>query len=198
MTALNDRFWAKVLFSQFIKHYRKMTPEQKVADIDASMDALEDLDDTGDSFGAKMVRWSMERVNQYPQAIENGKKGGRPRKNQETTADAPTREDGDVSATDSNISGTPEARQSQKRAGASSLSGGLHSVPVRTSGRKFRNKEEFMEWAIDKGLDASDASDCWEATVERGWKDADGNAVKNMEAFAMQWCKTSESKRRSA
>lgn len=178
MTALKDRFWAKVLFSQFIKHYRKMTPEQKVADIDASMDALEDLDDTGDSFGAKMVRWSMERVNQYPQASENGKKGGRPRKNS---------------------SEQDEALVNQPREGAGSLRGvSCHSAPSRTSGTKFDNKEEFIQWAIDKGLDASDANECWEATVERGWKDADGNDVKNMRAFAMQWCRTRAKNRRSA
>ena len=91
MTATKDRFWAKVLFKEFIRHYRKMTPEQKVADIDESMDALEELDDSGDSFGAKMVRWSMERVEQYPMARENGKKGGRPKKN--LSADGDTRED---------------------------------------------------------------------------------------------------------
>ena len=94
MTVFNDRFWAKVVFKEFIRHYRKLTPEQKVADIDASMDALEELDDSGSSFGSKMVRWSMERVDQYPMASENGKKGGRPRKNKEITAGAPTREDG--------------------------------------------------------------------------------------------------------
>ena len=81
MTALNDRFWAKVLFKEFIKHYRKLSNEERLADIEASMDALEDLDDSGTSFGSKMVKWSMERVNQYPQASENGKKGGRPKKN---------------------------------------------------------------------------------------------------------------------
>ena len=102
MTATKDRFWAKVLFKEFIRHYRKMTPEQKVADIDESMDALEELDDSGESFGAKMVRWSMERVEQYPMARANGKKGGRPRK--ETTGDAPHREAGDESATISNNS----------------------------------------------------------------------------------------------
>ena len=95
MTVFNDRFWAKVVFKEFIRHYRKLTPEQKVADIDASMDALEELDDSGSSFGSKMVRWSMERVDQYPMASENGKKGGRPRKDKEITAGAPTREDGE-------------------------------------------------------------------------------------------------------
>lgn len=84
MSAFNDRFWAKVLFKEFIKHFRKLSDEQKVSDINESMDALEDLDDTGSSFGAKMVRWSMQRADE-PSAVasrENGKKGGRPRKNE--------------------------------------------------------------------------------------------------------------------
>ena len=105
MAALNDRFWAKVLFKEFIRHYRKLTAEQIVADINASMDALEDLDDTGDSFGSKMVRWSMERAEE-PSAVasrENGKKGGRPRK---STADGDTREDSQDIATSGNGSAT--------------------------------------------------------------------------------------------
>lgn len=81
MSALNDRFWAKVLFSQFIKHFRKMNDTEIVADIKQSMDDLEDLNDEGDSFGAKMVKWSMERAEQpFAQAArENGRRGGRPR-----------------------------------------------------------------------------------------------------------------------
>lgn len=173
MTPHKDRFWAKVLFSQFIKHYRKMTPEQKVADIDASMDALEDLDDTGDSFGAKMVRWSMERVDQYPMASENGKKGGRPRKNPEENQ--------------------PEARQSQRTGDGSVRGSPRIESPVRSY--RFRNKEEFINWAADSGLDLVDAGECWDATVERGWKDADGKPVNNIKAFASQWCATREEKR---
>ena len=80
MTAPNDRFWAKVFFRDFIKHYRKMTPEQIVADVEKSMDDLENLEESGTSFGAKMIRASIGRAENYPQASENGKKGGRPRK----------------------------------------------------------------------------------------------------------------------
>lgn len=94
MTALNDRFWARVLFKEFIKHYRKLNDEQIVADVRQSMDDLEELVDDTTSFGSQMVRWSMERAERYPQASENGKKGGRPRKDKDNTAGAPTREDG--------------------------------------------------------------------------------------------------------
>ena len=178
MAALNDRFWAKVLFSQFIKHFRKMNDEQIVADIRQSMDDLEDLNEEGDSFGAKMVHWSMERADE-PFAVaarENGKKGGRPRKD--------SVEDG--------------ALVNQRRAGADSVRGTpSHRAPARPRA-PFRNKEDFMAWAIDDGLDPVDANECWEATEERGGKDADGNTVKNMKAFARQWCRTRKDNRRTA
>ena len=62
----------------------------------------------------------------------------------------------------------------------------------------FRNKEEFIQWAIDDGLDPVDANECWEATEERGGKDADGNTVKNMKAFARKWCRTRAKNRDTA
>lgn len=102
MTTRNDRFWAKVLFREYIKHFRKLSDEEIVRDVRQSMDDLEELVDDTDTFGAKMVRWSFGRADQYPMARENGKKGGRPRKNKEITEDAPAREDGDELTTPGN------------------------------------------------------------------------------------------------
>lgn len=92
-----------------------------------------------------------------------------------------------------------QARQSRQRTGGSSVRGmaKVAQPPVR-SRASFRNKEEFIQWAIDDGLDHVDAGECWEATEERGGKDADGNTVKNMKAFARQWCRTRANKRRTA
>ena len=79
---MNDRFWAKVLFKEYIRHYRKLDDAQIVADVRKSMDDLEDLVDDADSFGSKMVRWSTDRVDARPAEAsrENGRKGGRPKK----------------------------------------------------------------------------------------------------------------------
>lgn len=339
---MNDRFWAKVLFKEFIRHYRKLDDAQIVADVRKSMDDLEDLVDDADSFGSKMVRWSMERVDQYPQARENGKKGGRPKKSPQDapngnagvdmsdagngaasksptscdtftadgdiredsqarpdgsaitrnetrahdalgpsanqfTADAATREGEDErdhrgntgtleSSTSANIYGDAATREGadasttvsrnmrrvpQNEAPAHGFSGGRTAqgtmsrspeaaaqsgkdydketdqvstdgprqaealVSRRTGGSSvrgmakvaqpsvrsrasFRNKEDFIRWAIDDGLDPVDAGECWEATEERGGKDADGNTVKNMKAFARQWCRTRANNRRTA
>lgn len=92
-----------------------------------------------------------------------------------------------------------QARQSQRRTGGSSVRGmaKVAQPPVRPRA-SFRNKEEFIQWAIDDGLDPVDAGECWEATEERGGKDADGNTVKNMKAFARQWCRTRANNRRTA
>ena len=155
MTALNDRFWAKVLFKEFIKHYRKMTDEQIIADIHQSMDDLEDLVDTSASFGSKMVRWSMDRVDQYPQASENGKKGGRPRKNQESTADGDIREDSQdrKSGTSANLYGDAPHREAGDE--SANVSNNMRRVPQNeapahgfSGGRCRRTKPQRTDSAV--------------------------------------------------
>ncbi|MCQ2096794.1 MAG: hypothetical protein MJY87_02485 [Fibrobacter sp.] len=82
MVVPKDRFWAKVLFKEFIRHYRKLSDEEIVTDVKQSMDDLDDLNECGNTFGSKMVRWSLERAN-TPSAEAsraNGSKGGRPAK----------------------------------------------------------------------------------------------------------------------
>ena len=94
---------------------------------------------------------------------------------------------------------TDEDRESQRRAGADSLRGTpLHSAPARSPARKFRNKEEFIQWAIDKGLDPDDAGNCWEATMERGGLTKDGKKVENLCAYAVKWCRTRKKNRETA
>ncbi len=129
--------------------------------------------------------------------------------------DAATREGADESTTVSRINpaetapshggsvASLEARQSQalesRRTGGSSVRGMAKvAQPSVRSRASFRNKEDFIRWAIDDGLDPVDAGECWEATEERGGKDADGNTVKNMKAFARQWCRTRANNRRTA
>ena len=97
MASRNDIFWCRVFFKAFIKHFRKMSDEEIVKDIRQSMDDLEDLVGDTDTFGSQMVRWANGRADApfATAARENGKKGGRPRKDKESTAGAPTREDGE-------------------------------------------------------------------------------------------------------
>lgn len=90
------------------------------------------------------------------------------------------------------------ARESQRRAGADSVRGTpLHSAPARQRA-SFRNKEEFIQWAIDTGLDPDDAGNCWEATMERGGLTKDGKKVDNLCAYTVKWCRTSKKNREKA
>lgn len=94
-----------------------------------------------------------------------------------------------------------QSRQIQRRALANAQKCGRTSQSHSANARpraSFSNKEEFIQWAIDDGLDPVDANECWEATDERGVKDADGNTVKNMKAFARKWCRTRANNRRTA
>ena len=91
-----------------------------------------------------------------------------------------------------------EARQIRRTGGSSVRGMAKVAQPSVRSRASFRNKEDFIQWAIDDGLDPVDADECWEATEERGGKDADGNTVKNMKAFARQWCRTRANNRRTA
>lgn len=184
----------------------------------------------------------------YDSSVENGKKGGRPKKSPQDapngnagvdmydagngaasksptscdqfTADGDIREDSRGRYAQPSCSpddGIPaetapshggsvaslETRQGQalesRRTGGSSVRGMAKvAQPSVRSRASFRNKEDFIQWAIDTGLDPVDAGECWEATEERGGKDADGNTVKNMKAFARQWCRTRANNRRTA
>ena len=118
--------------------------------------------------------------------------------------DAATREGAEVSLhresgviEPTTISDFSCARESTRTDGHSLRVGNVARPPVR-SGRKFRNKEEFIQWAIDTGLDPNDAGDCWEATMERGGLTKDGKKVDNICAYTVKWCRTSKKNRETA
>lgn len=126
MASRNDIFWCRVFFKAFIKHFRKMSDEEIVNDIRQSMDDLEDLVGDTDTFGSQMVRWANGRADEHfaTAARENGKKGGRPRKDKESTADVPTREDGKFKP-DSGNAGNLESATSAKHSLAYAGKNGL-------------------------------------------------------------------------
>lgn len=83
----NECFWAKVLFREYLAHYIAMNDAEIVNDVKKSIIALTKLSETGESFGAKMVKWANERIdsNAAKASAANGSKGGRPRKNSPDT-----------------------------------------------------------------------------------------------------------------
>lgn len=83
----NECFWAKVLFREYLAHYIAMNDAEIVNDVKKSIIALTKLSETGESFGAKMVKCANERIdsNAAKASAANGSKGGRPRKNSPDT-----------------------------------------------------------------------------------------------------------------
>lgn len=86
-------FFAAIPFSEFIRHFRKMTIEEAGEDVMKSMDDIEELKEDGTSFGSLMVRLMNERISANSEKNRiNGKKGGRPKKSPQ---DAPHGNAGD-------------------------------------------------------------------------------------------------------
>ena len=141
----------------------------------------------------------------YKSHVESGKKGGRPRKNQETTADAPTREDGEFksdsgdagnleSATSANISVNDGCSRQNRRTGADSLRSDCHSAPVR-----LPDFVEFTQFVDQQGLDYTDAREWWEMTmVDRDGHDRDGKPIRNWKITCRRFCEAKAKNRRSA
>lgn len=175
-----NRFWCRVLFKEYIKHYRKMTDEQIVRDVRQSMDDLEDLVADTDSFGSQMVRWSNERSEEpfATAARENGKKGGRPKK------DSSSQED---------------ARESEQREGDTGPvdSMGRTDAPSRTL--PLPTWEDFLSFVDGEGLDYTDAREWWEMTmVDRKGHDRNGKPIGNWKAALKRFCAAKINNRRSA
>ena len=107
---------------------------------------------------------------------ENGKKGGRPRKD----------------ATTPEKTSTDDQHEGRGRSGADSLTP-ARQLPMPN------DKQEVLDFAYAEGLDINDAYECWYVTVnDRKGMTADGNPVNNWKAYVRQWCKTREHNRRTA
>ena len=148
------------------------------------------------------VSRNMRRVPQN-EAPAHGFSGGRTAQGTMSRSPEAAAQSGKAYGQETDQVSTDEDRQVQalvsRRTGGSSVRGMAKvAQPSVRSRASFRNKEDFIRWAIDDGLDPVDADECWEATEERGGKDADGNTVKNMKAFARQWCRTRANNRRTA
>ena len=85
---MKDIWWARVVFREFSAHFIEKSDEEIVRDIRASLVALAKLDDSGSSIGAAMVSIAKSRLQgaAVRAAQANGRKGGRPRKQQNSEA----------------------------------------------------------------------------------------------------------------
>lgn len=79
-------FWVKLEFKDFIRYFRKIPKEKIAENILQSMDDLEVLNESGETFGSFLVRLAKNRKESKAAkaSCENGAKGGRPKKNTDT------------------------------------------------------------------------------------------------------------------
>ena len=164
-----ESFWCKVLFKQFISHFRKLSDDAIIADIKDSMDALEELQETGDSFGAMMVRLSNKRILENSEKrAEAGRKGG--------YAKAKNCKKKKAEATPSEQPGVNEPSRSKRKFHAPST-------------------QDLYDFCADNGLDEADARDCFEMSTERGWKDQNGKQIVDWKKFVIGFCESRQNKR---
>ena len=199
----NECFWAKVLFREYLAHYIAMNDAEIVNDVKKSIIALTKLSETGESFGAKMVKWANERIdsNAAKASAANGSKGGRPRKNfpdtrggsaspagcaagkrippqESTTAAGESAEKRDPS----NIGGSAaSAWRSPRspRAGEVSDSPKVSETPTTA---------ELYDFAEAARLSEADAREWWELCTERGWKDRSGKPIRDWKKACERYC----------
>src|SRR5574344_801075 len=77
MMPKKNPWWCKMDFQEFRHHYKKMTDEAALADLRESCEAVDDLDDSGTSWGALCVRSAKERLGKLsPVNAANAKSSG--------------------------------------------------------------------------------------------------------------------------
>ena len=163
----NECFWAKVLFREYLAHYIAMNDAEIVNDVKKSIIALTKLSETGESFGAKMVKWANERIdsNAAKASAANGSKGGRPRKNFPDTPGG---------------SASPAGCAAGKRTPRTAEGSAARSLPPSTA--------ELYDFAEAARLSESDAREWWELCTERGWKDRYGKPIRDWKKACERYC----------
>ena len=182
-------FFAAIPFSEFIRHFRKMTIEEAGEDVMKSMDDIEELKEDGKSFGSLMVRLMNERIaaNSEKNRI-NGSKGGRPRKNSPDTRGcsaspawcaAGKRIPPQESTTAAGESAAP--LECGLNGGSAERAGGFYGpLPPTTA--------ELYDFAEAARLNEADAREWWELCTERGWKDRSGKPIRDWKKACERYC----------
>lgn len=194
-------FFATIPFSEFIRHFRKMTIEEAGEDVMKSMDDIEELKEDGKSFGSLMVRLMNERIaaNSEKNRI-NGSKGGRPRKTSPDTRGGSASPAGCAAGKrippqeSTTAAGESAEKLDPPDIGGSAASVG-RSLPPRAGEVSGSPKvsetpttAELYDFAEAARLSEADAREWWELCTERGWKDRSGKPIRNWKKACERYC----------
>lgn len=194
-------FFAAIPFSEFIRHFRKMTIEEAGEDVMKSMDDIEELKEDGKSFGSLMVRLMNERIasNSEKNRI-NGSKGGRPRKNFPDTRGGSASPAGcaagkrippQESTTAAGESADPKSDSPKEVSESSDAANRCFASPAEgcASGKRIPpSKAELYDFAEDARLSEADAREWWDLCTERGWKDRSGKPIRDWKKACERYC----------
>ena len=196
-------FFAAIPFSEFIRHFRKMTIEEAGEDVMKSMDDIEELKEDGKSFGSLMVRLMNERIasNSEKNRI-NGSKGGRPRKNFPDTRGGSASPAGcaagkrippQESTTAAGESADPKSESLPKDGGSAANAGRSLTPRVVEASDSPKVSEtpttaELYDFAEAARLSEADAREWWELCTERGWKDRYGKPIRDWKKACERYC----------
>ena len=195
-------FWAKVLFREYLAHYIAMNDAEIVNDVKKSIIALTKLSETGESFGAKMVKWANERIdsNAAKASAANGSKGGRPRKNFPDTPGGSASPAGCAAGKRippqeyTTAAGESDEKLDPPDIGGSAASAGRSLTPrvgeVSDSPKvsETPTTAELYDFAEAARLSESDAREWWELCTERGWKDRYGKPIRDWKKACERYC----------
>lgn len=194
-------FFAAIPFSEFIRHFRKMTIEEAGEDVMKSMDDIEELKEDGKSFGSLMVRLMNERIasNSEKNRI-NGSKGGRPRKNFPDTRGGSASPAGcaagkrippQESTTAAGESADPKSDSPKEVSESSDAANRCFASQAEgcAAGKRIPpSTAEMYDFAEAARLNEADAREWWELCTERGWKDRYGKPIRNWEKACERYC----------
>ena len=195
-------FFAAIPFSEFIRHFRKMTIEEAGEDVMKSMDDIEELKEDGKSFGSLMVRLMNERIasNSEKNRI-NGSKGGRPRKNFPDTPGGsaspagraagkriPPQESTTAAGESAEKLDPPDIGGSAASAGRAPRSPRAGEVSDSPKVSETPTTAELYDFAEAARLSEADAREWWELCTERGWKDRYGKPIRDWKKACERYC----------
>ena len=194
-------FFAAIPFSEFIRHFRKMTIEEAGEDVMKSMDDIEELKEDGKSFGSLMVRLMNERIaaNSEKNRI-NGSKGGRPRKNSPDTRGGSASPAGCAAGKRippqeyTTSAGESAEKRDPSNIGGSAASAGRSLTPrvgeVSDSPKvsETPTTAELYDFAEAARLSEADAREWWDLCTERGWKDRYGKPIRDWKKACERYC----------
>ena len=129
--ATSDIFWSKLYFRDFRQHFKRMSDSQIVADIRESLDKIDDLDETGDSFGAKCVLSA--KIDAELTSEKNRKNAKKRWEMNDPRADYNASDKHDRRGTGDGATGAAGNRDAQVTAPAADYAGGRES-PTRQGG----------------------------------------------------------------